>query len=321
MNSEAEPGHAAPSIDMGSLDELFDQIPSLADQPRTIVELPGGLTNLNLKVTTPRGVFVARCSRSDTTLLGIDREAEHENTRSAEMAGVGAPVVEFRPDLDVLVIGFIDGRSFENDDLRQPGALTRVAEACRTLHTGPRFVGDFDMFTRQKNYLATVIDGGFPHPRDYGDFDAKFQRIRAALAVNAGPTVPCNNDLLAGNMVDDGQKLWLIDYEYSGNNDPFFELGNTWTETQLDDEHLDELVTAYIGPGEPRSIAQSVARARLQATVSRYGWSLWGYIQAAASDHDYDFLGWGQERYEAAVEDFRSPEFERLLDTAAGGRP
>ena len=295
-----------------ALDELFDQIPSLADQPRTIEELPGGLTNLNLKVTTPRGVFVARCSRSDTTLLGIDREAEHANSRSAERAGVGAPVIEFRPDLDVMVIKFIDGRSFENDDLRRPGVLGRVADAVRTLHAGPRFVGDFDMFTRQKKYLASIVDGGFAHPDAYAEFDGPFQQIRKALAVNAGPTVPCNNDLLAGNFVDDGEKLWLIDYEYSGNNDPFFELGNTWTECGLDDEHLDELVTAYVGHHSP----QSIARTRLQATVSRYGWSLWGYIQAATSDQDYDFHAWGQERFEAAVEDFRSPAFGGLLDAA-----
>jgi len=316
MSFDAEPSHDAASTDMGSLDELFDQIPSLADKPRQIEELPGGLTNLNLKVTTPRGVFVARCSRSDTSLLGIDRETEHANTRSAELAGVGAPVVEFRPDLDVLVIGFIDGRSFENEDLRKPGALARVAEAVRTLQAGPRFEGDFDMFTRQKKYLASVVDGGFAHPPDYAEFDPQFRAIQSALAVKAGPTVPCNNDLLAGNFVDDGEKLWLIDYEYSGNNDPFFELGNTWTETQLDDDHLEELVTAYVGDTDP----EAIARTRLQATVSRYGWSLWGYIQAATSDHDFDFHGWGQERYEAAVQDFRSPAFAALLDAAAGVR-
>ena len=299
-----------------SLDDLFDQIPILADRPRTIEELSGGLTNLNLKVTTPRGVFVARCSRSDTSLLGIDRKAEHANSRSAEIAGVGAPVIDFRPDLDVMVIGFIDGRSFENDDLRRPGVLPRVADAMRTLHDGPRFTGEFDMFTRQQRYLASIVDGGFAHPSDYAEFDGPFQQIRTALAANAGPTVPCNNDLLAGNFVDDGEKIWLIDYEYSGNNDPFFELGNTWTECGLDDDHLEELVTAYVGHHAPATIA----RTRLQATVSRYGWSLWGYIQAATSDQDYDFHAWGQERYEAAVEDFRSPGFGALLD-AAGATP
>ena len=292
-----------------SLDELFDQITSLADHPRTIVELPGGLTNLNLKVTTPRGVFVARCSRSDTSLLGIDREAEHANTRSAELAGVGAPVVEFRPDLDVLVIGFIEGRSFENEDLREPGALTRVAEAVRTLHAGPRFVGEFDMFTRQKTYLASVVDGGFAHPSDYAEFDPQFQAIRSALAVNAGPTVPCNNDLLAGNFVDDGEKLWLIDYEYSGNNDACFELGNTATECGLGPDQVEEMVTAYFG----RHTCSGLARTRLQAIVSAYGWSLWGAIQAATSPLDFDFRGWCLERYEKAVSAFSSADFTSLL--------
>lgn len=297
-----------------SVEELFDQIPGLADHPRHVEELPGGLTNLNLKVTTPRGVFVARCSRSDTSLLGIDREAEHANSRSAETAGVGAPVVDFRPDLDVMVIGYIDGHTFENEDLRRPGALGRVADAMRTLHAGPRFVGDFDMFARQPRYLASVLEHGFALPDDYTEHDPPFQQIRAALAAGAGPTVPCNNDLLAGNVVDDGDKLWLIDYEYSGNNDPYFELGNTWTECGLDDDHLEELVTAYVGRPAP----ELIARTRLQATVSRYGWSLWGFIQAATSDHDYDFHGWGQERYEAAVDDFRSPAFSGLLDATAG---
>jgi len=298
----------------GRIDALFDQIPSLADKPREVEELPGGLTNLNLKVTTPRGVFVARCSRSDTSLLGIDRAAEYANTLAAEKAGVGAPLVEFRPDLGVLVIGYIKGHTFDNDDLRKPGALARVAEACRTLHAGPRFTGDFNMFSRQRTYLRTVQDHGFALPPDYTDHDDRFRQIEAALAVLAGPTVPCNNDLLAGNIVDDGQKLWLIDYEYSGNNDPYFELGNTWTECQLDPGHLDELVTAYVGHHSP----EKIARTRLQSVVSQYGWSLWGFIQAATNDLDFDFYSWGLERFEGAVREFRSPGFASLLETAAG---
>ncbi|MDQ3157413.1 MAG: phosphotransferase [Actinomycetota bacterium] len=303
MSQLAEPGH---------LDALFDQIESLADKPRTVEELSGGLTNLNLKVTTPRGVFVARCSRSDTTLLGIDREAEHANTLAAEQAGVGAPFVEFRPDLGVLVIGYIEGHTYDNADMRKPGALARVAEACRTLHAGPRFVGDFNMFSRQRTYLNTVESRGFRFPDAYGEFDQQFRQIESVLALKAGPTVPCNNDLLAGNLVDDGQKLWLIDYEYSGNNDPYFELGNTWTECRLDLDHLDELVTAYVGRHAP----DKIARTRLQSIVSQYGWSLWGFIQAATNDFDFDFYGWGLERFEGAVEEFRSPEFPRLIEAA-----
>lgn len=294
------------------LDALFDQIPSLADKPRRIEELPGGLTNLNVKVTTPRGVFVARCSRSDIDLLGIDRDAEHRNTRAAEAAGIGAPFVEFRPELGVLVIGYIDGPGLDNEAMRRPGMLPRVAQACRTLHAGPRFCNDFDMFARQARYLGIVLDRGFAHPDNYREFEHRFRQVQAALAVQAGPTVPCNNDLLAGNLVDDGSKLWIIDYEYSGNNDPYFELGNTWTECGLDLDQLDELVMSYEGRHAP----VKMARAHAQSIVSQYGWSLWGFIQAATNDFDFDFYGWGLERFEGAVREFRAPGFHDLLDRA-----
>lgn len=299
---------------MTDLDELFDEVPALTGRPRTIEELPGGLTNQNLKVTTPDGTFVVRRSRSESGLLGIDRDAEFHNTRAAEESGAGAPFVDYRPDLGLLVIGFVGGRSYVNGDLRVPGTLSRVSAACRLLHAGPRFAGDFDMFVRQPTYLQTCVGRGFPIPDDYVSHGADFLRIQGALAARPVPTVPCNNDLLAGNIVDDGERIWLIDYDYSGNNDPFFELGNTWTECELDDQHLTELVAAYVGHEDP----QLVARARLQATVSRYGWSLWGFIQAATSDDDFDFWAWGQDRFDQAVADFRSPHFGRWLDTAAG---
>ncbi|MCW2752384.1 MAG: choline kinase [Aeromicrobium sp.] len=295
------------------LEALFDQVPVLSWQPRTIEELSGGLTNRNLKVTTARGTYVARSNRRDPALLGIDRAEESFNIRAAEAAGVGAPHVDFRPDLGLLVIGYIEGRTFTDADLRAPGQLARVAQACRQLHAGPRFINDFDMFVRQAFYVRTCRERGFPIPDDYEAYDADFLRIRAALAVNPVPTVPCNNDLLAGNIVDDGHKLWLIDYEYSGNNDPFFELGNSWTECRLDDDHLAELVTAYVGHESPALLA----RARLRAVTSRYGWSLWGFIQAAVSDDEFDFYAWGLERFDKAVADFRSPEFEAWLDVAA----
>ena len=298
---------------MTDLDQLLDRVPSLRGTPRTVEELPGGLTNRNLKVTTPEGVFVARCNRSDTTLLGIDREAESFNTTAAERAGVGAPFIDFRPELGVLVIGFIDGRSYVNADMRVPGVLARVAHAYRTRHEGPRVQGDCDMCDRRDTYLRTCRDRGFAIPDDYEAYADDLARIRAALAVNPVPTVPCNNDLLPGNIVDDGERLWLIDYEYSGNNDPFFELGNSWTESELDEQHLVELVTAYMG----REAPELVARARLWAVVSRYGWALWGYIQAAALDDDFDFEGWGRDRFDKAVTDFRSPHLQTWIDAVS----
>jgi thiamine kinase-like enzyme len=289
---------------------LLDRIPVLQGRSRAVTELPGGLTNQNLHVVTDDGDYVVRVFRGDAGLLGIDRDAEHDNTRAAAQAGVGAPVVDYHPELGCLVIGFLTGTTLENESFSDPAVLARAADACRRLHDGPRFTGDFDMFRRQAAYLATVRERGYRLFDGYAGFDDAFQRVRRALAVRASPTVPCNNDLLAGNFVDDGDRIWLIDYEYSGNNDACFELGNTATECDLDEETVDALVAAYFG--EP--LRHLRARVRLQSLVSEYGWSLWGAIQAAASSLDFDFDTWGQERFDKAAATFTSPRFEKLLE-------
>jgi thiamine kinase-like enzyme len=292
------------------LNGLLDQLPALAGRERRIEDLAGGLTNRNVKITTSDAVYVARCSGSSSNLLAIDRDNEYFNSRAAERAGVGAPVIDYRPDLGILLIGYLDGVTLTKDDFSRDGVIAKAARACRTLHGGPRFRNDFDMFRLQPAYLRIVEQNGFRIPADYQDFAGQFASIRAALARRDQRTVPCNNDLLAANFVEDGDKIWLIDYEYSGNNDPCFELGNIWRDNRLSLEQLEELVTAYYA----RSTRHELARARLQGTVSQYGWTLWGCIQNGGSALDFDFWEWGMERYENAVEEFRGPEFARLLD-------
>jgi thiamine kinase-like enzyme len=289
---------------------LLDRIPVVAGRPRSVVELSGGLTNENLRVTTADGDYVVRRFRGDAEQLDIDREAEHANTVAAAEAGVGPPVVCYLPDLGVMVIEYVDGTTYDNATFGDPGVLPRVARACRMLHEGPRFRGDFDMFTRQARYLRTVRARGYPLFDGYDSYDEAFHRVRAALHARPADTKPCNNDLLAGNFVDDGEKLWLIDYEYSGNNDPCFELGNTSTECELTEEQVEELVEAYFG----RRLRNKLARVRLQALVSAYGWALWGAIQARASDLDFDFTSWGQERFDKAARGFASDGFSTLLE-------
>lgn len=293
-----------------SLEALLDRIPVLRGLPRTVVELDGGLTNHNLHVTTPERDVVVRLFRGDPELLGIDRDGEHHNTRAAAAAGVGAPVVDYLPELGVLVIEFLEGRTLTNDSFAEPGVIERVAAGIRQLHEGPRFRGDFDMFERQARYLATVRREGYPLFEGYADLGDAFAQVRAALAVRAGPTVPCNNDLLAGNFVDDGRRMWLIDYEYSGNNDACFELGNTATECDLDRGQVEALTAAYFG----RLTRHELARVRLQSLVSEYGWALWGAIQSAASSIEHDFWSWGLERFEKAAATFRGPELAGLLE-------
>ena len=298
----------------------LEHLEVLAGRSWTVTDLPGGLTNVNVRVTTddrlePALDLVVRCSHGDPTLLGIDREAEHRNTVAAAAAGVGAPVLEFRPELGMLVIGYLPGRALTDGDFADSDVLTRAAAAVRALHGGPRFAGDFDMFARQAAYLRTIRERGFRLPSGYDEHADDWSRVRRALAVTAPATVPCNNDLLAANFIDDGARVWLIDYEYSGNNDASFELGNTVAECGFTPEMTEAWTEAYFGT--PSSA--DLARVRLQALCSSYGWSLWGFIQAAASPLDFDFWGWGLERFENARAEFADPAFPRLLEEVAGG--
>jgi thiamine kinase-like enzyme len=303
-----------------SVVENLDRLAVLAGRSWAVQDLPGGLTNRNVRVTTTDGAdagepldIVVRCSQSDAGLLGIDRDAESVNTAAAAEAGVGPEVVEYRPDLGMLAIEFLPGAALDNGSFADPGVLARAARACRRLHAGPRFTGDFDMFERQAGYLAIVKERGFDLPATYDDHAEAWALVRRALSVAPRPTVPCNNDLLAANFIDTGETVWLIDYEYSGNNDACFELGNTSTECDFTPEMTEAYAEAYFGDPTPADLA----RVRLQALCSEYGWSLWGFIQAATSPMDFDFHGWGAERFEKAEATFRGPAFDRLLDEAA----
>jgi thiamine kinase-like enzyme len=292
------------------LDALFGRVPSLAGSPRSVELLPGGLTNRNYKVSTPAGVFVARVFSRGSELLAIDRDHEYRNTRAAAAAGAGPPVIDYRPADGLLVIGYIAGRTLSDADVAAPGNLARIARACRRLHAGPPFGNDFDMFEIQRGYREVARARGFRLPAGYDSLLPHFEAVRQALAARPHRAVPCNNDLLAGNFVDDGERIWLIDYEYSGNNDPCFELGNIWSECALPAGGLEELVTGYYG----RRLRNKIARARLLGLVAKYGWTLWGCIQAAASPLDFDFWSWGMERYKGAVAGFTSRDFATLLD-------
>jgi thiamine kinase-like enzyme len=140
------------------------------------------------------------------------------------------------------------------------------------------------------------------------------------MAVQAPPTVPCHNDLLAANIMATADRLWFIDFEYSGNGDPYFELANIASESHLSTERLAELVAAYDGAAvtEPASLSH-LARAQLFALMSDYGWTLWASIQAATSELDFDFWAWGMEKYERALALFHDPSLlpQLLSDVSA----
>ena len=163
----------------------------------------------------------------------------------------------------------------------------RQAEALRRLHGGRGFLLDFDMFRLTERYLSVVDARDIAIPAGYRERMVRLPEIEAALAARPLSAVPSHNDLLAENYLDDGTDLRIVDYEYSGNNDPCFELGNTCQELGWDDGRIERLCAAYFGEATPALLA----RMRLNMIMSDVGWTLWAAIQARISTIDYDFWG------------------------------
>ena len=295
-------------------DALLDEIPCLAGQDRVVTVLPGGLTNRNYRVTTASDDVVVRVSPASTGMLAVDRDAEFRNSRSAADAGVGAPVVDYLPGRGVLVVRFIPSAT-TYDEAAVASHLDRVAEAVRRLHGAAPFANRFSMFDIQQRYLQIMWDNDFRMPSGYLDLVPQVERVRAALEAHPEPLVPCHNDLLAANLLDDGDQVWIIDYEYSGANEASFELGNIAQESGLSPEQLAALVEAYQGRPDPLM----AARAELWAVMSAYGWTLWGAIQHGASEIDFDFWTWAMAKYDVADAALRSQRVEELLDVVGAG--
>src|SRR6478736_6588985 len=191
------------------IDDVLAAVPELHNA-ESVEPLTGGLTNTNYKVMSPAGCFVVRISGKDTSLLAIDRENEAHNTIAAAETGVGPPFVAALPEHDALVLGYLEGEVMDAAKLRRGDRIARVADACRRLHAGRRFLHDFDMFEIQRGYIRVVQERGFRLPDRYLDFEPQVQALEQAMRVRTEATVPCNNDLLAENFIDVGGELRLI---------------------------------------------------------------------------------------------------------------
>ena len=277
--------------------------------------IAAGLTNQNFRAEVDGTSYFVRLPGQSTDLLAVDRANELHNTRAAAEAGVGPRMVATDAETGAFALEWIDGRTMSIEAFGEPGTPARIAASLRKLHAGPRFHEDFDMFRLAEYYLAVVDDRSIRIPEGYRAELPKVGLIEAALASRPMDTVPCHNDLLAENYLDDGGKLWIVDYEYSGNNDPTFELGNTAQELAFDAARQEELCAAYFGEATPALLA----RMRLQMIMSDVGWTLWAAIQAAISTIDYDFWGWAEERWGRASTALAAPSFDDLLAETVGG--
>jgi thiamine kinase-like enzyme len=269
--------------------------------------LGGGITNHNLKVEVDGEHFVLRVAGKDTELLGIDREIELEATRAAAAAGIGPEVVAFVEPEGWLVTRFLDGGVPPPDRMGEPELLRRVAQALRAFHDGPPLRGAFDSFRVVETYGQTALDRGGEIPPAFAWAQAVALRIEEQRG--RGDPVPCHNDLLNANFLDDGEHLWIVDWEYAGMGDRFFDLANFSINHELDADARRELLAAYFGD----SRREDERALELMRFMSDFREAMWGVVQSAVSELDFDFPGYAAEHFARLERTAATAEFAAAL--------
>jgi thiamine kinase-like enzyme len=281
--------------------------PQLGEPESEPVPLVGGITNRNYRLRWAGRDCVLRLPGKDTALLGIDRAAERDATRAAAVA---PEVVAFDERLGCLVTGFIAGRPVNGDELRGP-LLEELAGDLRAIHAGPPLAHAFSPWDRIDAYRATALKHGMPLPLGFQEVDIAADRISEALGER--PLVPCHNDLLTANFLHDGERLRILDWEYAGMGDPYFDLANLASNNEFDEAGEARLLAAYLGAP---ARADQLAALRLMRLMAAFWEAMWAVVQSAVSELDYDFGAYAAEHLTRVRERLEDPHFATWLDDA-----
>jgi thiamine kinase-like enzyme len=287
----------------------------LGPREGTVVQLEGGITNRNFRVNFGGTDYVVRLPGKRTRLLGIDREGECIANKAAAEIGIAPRVAALLDEPSCLVTEFISGREMKEDELRQPEAIAAVAYDLRLLHdSGTELPNGFDSFRLVEEYAKTGREHGSEPPDGYDAALDVAHRIERAIKDQPGhEPVPAHNDLLPANFLLDGDRMQLIDWEYAGMGNRWFDLGNFAANNELDDDQEAQLLQAYFGePPDDRKRATL----KLFRFMSDFREAMWGVVQAGVSELEFDFRNYAQKHFERLEKARNDPRFEGWIEEA-----
>ena len=278
------------------------------DRALEIEPLGGGITNENFKVAVDGEAFVLRIGGKDTELLGIDRSVEHGASLAAAEAGVGPEVIAFLEPEGFLVTRFVEGRPIPVEEMRRPETTARIASTLRRIHDGPPIPGRFDSFRVVEVYAATAAEHGVRVPADYAWAKGIADKIESGRGRQ--PLRPCHNDLLNANFIDDGERIRIVDWEYAGMGDVFFDLANFSINHEFGESENETLLGAYFGKAGDEERTSLV----LMRFMSDFREAMWGVVQQGISDLEFDFVGYAEEHFARLRRTAADDAFANTLD-------
>lgn len=328
MSSESEKGDAdktrpvtpAPSgATLEKVREVLAQVPLFGDTRWEEIEIQplNSFTNLSYKLTTHGSAYVLRVAGKGTSSY-IDRSAEEHNARIATEAGLNAEMLFFDANDGTMLSRFIEGPHMDKIEFhRDPTAPARAALTLKRLHgIGRAFKSRFGSFTPIDYYLELLRELRTPLPDIYDEVKQEAEVVRQALRTASSPTAPCHNDTCPENFVEVGRRIYLIDWEYSGMNDPMWDLGNLSVEAGFDREQDRKMMEAYFDGVVPPGLYDRVV---VQKAMSDYFWGLWSIVQHVNGNPAADFWTYAIGRFERSKTLMCTSEFGSHLDAVRTG--
>jgi len=297
-----------------ALDAAIRAIPSWEGKTLEIVPIAEGRTNRNFRVTAGGEPFFLRLAGKDTEFLGIDRAAEQDAARAAADAGVGPEVFVYLPELGCLVTRWIDADPLSEGDLEREEVLHPVVDAIKAIHAGPGLRWFFSPFRIVEDYRRISEERDVHVPAAYDDAHEQSSRIETVFAGDPMPLRPCHNDLLEANFLLRDGHVWVVDHEYAGMGDPFFDLGNLSINNGLSDDAQERLLAMYFG--EPTDAHR--ARLKLMRIMSDFREAMWGVVQQGLSTLDIDYVAYAQKHFDRLSTTMADDRFGDWLEVARG---
>lgn len=297
-----------------TLEQAIQRVPGWAEAPELrSIPLGGGITNHNFRIDVGGESFVLRLVGEKTDQLGIDREAEYAAHRAAADAGLAPEVVAFLRPEGCLVTRFVEGRPIGEDEVGRPETIRTVAAALRILHALRPIPGSFSAFSVVDDYAERARRHRVAFPSDFDALRAGLHAVERSLPPFA--PVPCHNDLLNANFLAGRERIYILDWEYAGMGDPFFDLANFSRNHNFREDQDRLLLEAYAG----EATGGRMARLQLMRVASDMREAMWGLLQRGISSLDFDFRAYADRHFRRAAEGIGDPQWSRWLKEAVHG--